>query len=68
MIDREALDLECQVRLIDLAAKHNPNDMPIDLYVDGFWEGVRAAQKTRSRETLLGLLEMRRARAAGLVK
>lgn len=66
--EREALELECQVRLIDLAAKHNPNDMPIDLYVDGFWEGVRAATKPRSVEVLRGLLAMRRARAAGLIK
>lgn len=70
MIDREALELECQLRFIDLAVERDPAAVPepIDLFIDGFWAGVRALSKPRSPEALQALLEMRRARAAGLVK
>lgn len=66
--DREVLGLECQVRLIEHAAKQDPKAVAIDLFIDGFWEGVRAATSPRSRERLEILLNMHRARAAGLIK
>lgn len=68
--DRDVLELECQLRFIDLAIERDPGATPepIDLFIDGFWEGVRAASKPRSPQTLEALLDMRRARAAGLTK
>lgn len=67
-MDREILDLECQVRFIEHAAQQSPQDEAVDLFIDGFWEGVRAAAKPRSREQLERALEMHRARAAGLIR
>lgn len=68
--DLDALELECQLRFIDLAIERDPTAVPepIDLFIDGFWEGVRAVSKPRLAEALQGLLEVRRARAAGLIK
>lgn len=68
--DRETLELECQLRFIDLAIKRDPTAFPepIDLFIDGFLEGVRAVSKPRSAEALQGLLEMRWARADGLIR
>ncbi len=70
MIDRDDLALECQLRFIDLATEKDPTAVPerIDLFIDGFWEGVRAAAKPRSADELRTLLELRRARAAALIK
>lgn len=64
----EILDLECQVRFIEAAAAHSPTDEVVDLYIDGFWDGVRAAANPRSREQLERVLEFHRARAIGLIK
>lgn len=69
-VDRDALELECQLRFIDLAAAQDPKVVPepIGLFIDGFWEGVRAVSKPRSEEELRMLLELRRARESGLIK
>lgn len=66
--DRELLELECRVRFVELAASQEPDDTPLDLFADGFWECARALSKPRSFETLTGIIEMHRARAAGLIK
>lgn len=67
-LDREALELECQLRLIDHIDQCLPPDKPIDLWIDGFWAGVRAGANPRSVDTLQLTIDMRRARAAGLTK
>ena len=60
-VSREALALECQLRLIECAEKQDPQDKPIDLWIDAFWEGVRAGAKPRSVEMLTRLIALRRA-------
>ena len=53
----DRLELECRLRFIAHASRQNPeDDSPIDLFIDGFWEGVRAKNKTRSIERLHELL------------
>jgi hypothetical protein len=66
--DRDAFDLECQLRLIEHIETHSPTAEPLDLWVEGFWAGVRASAKPRSAEELQLAIDMRRARAAGLTK
>jgi hypothetical protein len=68
--DRDALELECQLRLIDLCNERMGQDSlgdPIDLFVDGFWAGVRASAKPRTAEVLRQTIEQRR-RAHALTK
>jgi hypothetical protein len=67
-VDREVMELECQLRLIELAECHDPAETPLDLWSDAFWQGVRACAKPRSLEALQGQIAMRRARALGLTK
>lgn len=53
----DRLELECRVRFIEHARRQNPEeDSPLDLFIDGFYEGVRAKNKTRSTERLLEIL------------
>jgi hypothetical protein len=53
----DRLELECRLRFITHAARQKPeDDSPTDLFIDGFWEGVRAKNKTRTTERLLELL------------
>ena len=53
----DRLELECRLRFIAHASRQNPeDDSPIDLFIDGFWQGVRAKNKTRSTERLHELL------------
>ena len=65
---REALELECQLRLIDHVDANPPPAEPLDLWIEGFWAGVRASAKPRSVEVLQLAIDMHRARAAGLIK
>lgn len=67
-LDREALTLECRLRLIELADKRDPEEDPLDSLIDVFWEGVHAMNAPRSVETLNLLISKRRARASGLIK
>lgn len=64
---RDVLELECQLRLIEHMEATNPTGEPLDLWIDGFWAGVRAGAKPRSAETLEAAIELRRARA-GITK
>ena len=66
--DREVLEKECQLRLVEHIDAKLPPAEPLDLWVEGFWAGVRASAKPRSLEALEAAIEMRRARAAGLIK
>jgi hypothetical protein len=70
--DREALELECQLRFIDFAGTKPPDalashDEPIDIFIEGFWEGVRAVAKTRTVAELKLIIDLRR-RQAGITK
>jgi hypothetical protein len=65
-VDRDLLELECQVRFVDFAATQDPAAVPdpTDLFIEGFWQGVRAAEKTRSLNVLQRAIEVHRSRAA----
>ncbi len=52
----ETLELECRARFIAIAKQQEPTDVPLDLYVDGFWEGVAAQKSPRSAAVLRDLL------------
>ena len=60
--NKQILELECQVRLIEHAAKQSPEDTPLDLWIDGFWAGVKAQHNRRAVEWLLRRLAALRAR------
>lgn len=66
--DREALELECQLRLIEHIDTNAAPAEPLDLWIEGFWAGVRASVKPRSLEVLQLAIDVRRARASGLIK
>lgn len=53
-VDRDVLELECQLRLIEHARANvdQAPPEPIDLWIEGFWAGVRAAAKPRSTSVL----------------
>lgn len=66
---RESLELECRLRFIIRALEQPPEELPtMDLYIDGFWAGVRANRRPRSPEKLRELIDKRRVQSSGLVK
>lgn len=66
--ERDLLEMECQLRLIEHIDSNAPTADPLDLWIEGFWSGVRASAKPRSAESLRLAIDMRRARADGLMK
>jgi hypothetical protein len=65
---KETLDLECQLRLIDHIESNLPPCDPLALWVEGFWAAVAALEQPRDRGTLQSAIALRRARAAGIIK
>lgn len=49
-------ELECRLRFINHAKKHPDADSPMDLFIDGFYDGIRALSHLRSVERLTELL------------
>jgi hypothetical protein len=58
--DREVLELECQLRLIEHIDANPPPEEPMDLWIDGFWAAVAALRNPRAPADVLMAIEMRR--------
>ena len=61
-MNRDVLELECQLRLIDLCKANvgQPPPEPLDLYVEGFWAALQAISNPRSAESLQLAIEAAR--------
>lgn len=59
--DRDLLERECQLRLVEHIRDNHPTSEPLDLWIDGFWACHAAIEQPRAMAEVQALLDMHRA-------